>query len=267
MEENLDSQHNLGHGIFKYELQSWDEIHEHVMSIFQFETYVYRGQPFGYKRNDPEILQNLGDEKLSSNLLPSILREFNGTELSVDSYKTHLQDHLKEFRKALKGRTDILQLLNADNDEAWALGQHYGLKTPFLDFTYSPYVAAFFALISADSSKSEYCSVYAVSQLFFRSTSEFKIYEPKTDHNQRLMSQSGLFVKFFQPKSIEQVIRNTIEKNCSNVILAEILIPTKDRERALKHLESMNISYRTLFPDLQGSSEHANELLRKRIMK
>lgn len=267
MEEYQNNVRNLGNGIFVFELNSWDDYHKQILKIVKSETYVYRGQPFGHLKNNSKKTQESNNEKLSSILLPSILREFNGLELTKGNYDRHLVQHLKDFKAALKGRTEILELLVNDNSEAWALGQHYGLKTPLLDFTYSPYVAAFFALINANSSKSDYCSVYALSQVLFRTIKEINIYEPKTDHNQRLMSQSGLFIKFFQPKSIEQIIRNNIEKNCKNVKLAEILIPSKDKEKALKHLESMNITHRTLFPDLQGSSEHANELLRKRIMR
>ena len=42
-------------------------------------------------------------------------------------------------------RTPDLKSLHEDDDAIIAVAQHYGMKTPFLDFTYSPEVAGFFA--------------------------------------------------------------------------------------------------------------------------
>jgi hypothetical protein len=70
-------------------------------------------------------------------LKPTLFRkEF---ELKVDVYP-----HLERFRKYLIGKVD--QIESYSDPEVWAIGQHYGLKTPLLDWTVSPGVAVFFAL-------------------------------------------------------------------------------------------------------------------------
>lgn len=262
----LEIDFRLGNGIYKHCLSSWDSFHEFVLNVYNSDTYIYRGQPWGFIDNNKKEQQGDKDSNLSSSLLPSVLRDLMRYKPSKEEYIKWLNMHLYQFRRSIKGRTNILELLRDDDDEAWALGQHYGLKTPLLDFTYSPYVAAFFALVNADSLESKHCSVYAVSQQFINSTTEFEIYRTATDHNRRLLNQNGLFVKFNQAVRLEDVLRKTIDENCEKVKLLEVLIPINDREKALKHLDSMNINYRTLFPDLQGSSDHANELLRKKIL-
>ena len=41
---------------------------------------------------------------------------------------------------------------NDSEDNWWALGQHYGLATPLLDWVYSPYVClTFFSFREADN--------------------------------------------------------------------------------------------------------------------
>lgn len=263
MNMTKDGRYILKNGIFKSPMKSWDEFHARVLRLLKEDVYVYRGQSQSFRQGNYKE-QNKFD-KLSSKLMPSVSRDLNEFVLTEEKYNEYLGSHLAAFRKSIKGRTDILSFLATNDNEAWALGQHYGLKTPLLDFTYSPYVAAFFALINADETKDDHCYVYAISRKFIDLSSEFEIYEPATDHNQRLLNQNGLFVKFNKQIDIEPVIRETVDKECMFVKLDEILIPTKEKEKALMHLESMNITHSTLFPDLHGSSAHANELFRKKL--
>ncbi len=53
--------------------------------------------------------------------------------------------YIREFEKASSGLRGVTpKILN--RDEWWALGRHYGLITPLLDWTEKPFIAAFFAL-------------------------------------------------------------------------------------------------------------------------
>jgi len=59
---------------------------------------------------------------------------------------------LEHFKRAVRGRlSDNALVQEGEEDELWSVGQHHGLKTPLLDWTYSPYVALFFAFFKEDS--------------------------------------------------------------------------------------------------------------------
>ena len=57
-------------------------------------------------------------------------------------YDTECSSILDKFKRACRG---LVGTDHMTTDEFWALGRHFGLLTPLLDWTRSPYVAAFFA--------------------------------------------------------------------------------------------------------------------------
>lgn len=235
---------DLPHGSLRITLSSWKYFHDFLQeSLMQTKNYIYRGQ-----------------EDDSWKLEPTLVRQCRiNSHNKFDAIK---EEHLANFKFAVRGRASNLRDIINDEDELWALGQHHGLSTPLLDFTYSPYVAAYFAFCKTNTT-SKYRVIYAVSQFSVEHQlkDDLELYKPISDHNIRLLSQGGLFVKFKNENDIETILKKGFEATEAKIKLYIIKIPNKDRELCLKSLNSMNINHNSLFPDLYGSSIFCNTKL------
>ena len=159
---------------------------------------------------------------------------------------------------------------DADDDFQWmALMQHHGAPTRLIDFTWSPYVAAFFALERTLNDG----VVWAMNPLGIdgsrrqkhvrmdpRVKGNFKRYFLKGTHrliwmgephtmNRRLIAQSGTFaVPGVLDVPIEEILSDSDQEN----ILAKFVLTNAVREVGMRELYRMNITFATLFPDLDG---------------
>lgn len=179
--------------------------------------------------------------------------------------------HLEAFKYAARGRRGQSPP-RLDPNEWWSLGQHYGLATPLLDWSRSPFAAAYFAFDESASDPTSHRVVYALDQ----SAVEFKndelqngvsleigrlpiieFIEPLSDENPRLVSQGGLFTRSPISVPIESWVLRAFE-GIQQPILRRIEIPDADRGVCLSSLDRMNINHLSLFPDLSGASRFAN---------
>ena len=165
-----------------------------------------------------------------------------------------------------------------DDDFEWlALMQHHGAPTRLLDFTWSPYVAAFFALQRATGDAAVWAfNPAAISkpeavdpqQSIFPSgvdptgKDEFRRYflkreipfvwvgEPQS-MNRRLIAQSGTFaIPGVLDRSMDEILSSYPDPKST---LVKFVLPSeKIRDRGLRELYRMNITHATLFPDLDG---------------
>ena len=177
---------------------------------------------------------------------------------------------LAQFRFASRGRRP-LGAGDLSEHEWWALGQHYGLKTPLLDWTLSPFIAAFFAFAEANSSPGGSRAIFAISVKNIREKGEallaagrsrediIRFINPLGDDNARLINQRGLFTQAPRGMSVEQWVTQHFDGYPGkNWIMVKIELPDKARSSVLRSLERMGISPLQLFPDLTGASRYCN---------
>lgn len=266
-------------GYTKLILNSWKDFLDYVYEdMLDFETYVWRGQRCDNWKLEPTI-----------------------SRLKRTATVPRTQEHdfqmkqLESFKLAARGRRGPSPPHLSDENDWWALGQHHGLATPLLDWSTSPFVAAFFAFSELMRPQTKYRAIFALHQPTIESWARIKkarenrkrreqsksagtggllsfaahidaeeeitFLRPLSDENHRLVNQGGLFTRSRTDKCIEEWVEEnhpTPEDDDGGMILMKILIPNTERDKCLRTLNRMNINPLSLFPDLSGASQYCN---------
>jgi hypothetical protein len=258
-------------GVLTHECEDWIDFNDFITERLERSPVVWRGQ------RDAEWL-----------LEPTLTRVVRRTEKRLAG-----NSHLEKFRYATRGRRGASprQIADGNDEEWWALGQHHGLATPLLDWTHSPYVAAFFAYAEETAPPKKFRVVYGLVEGGVVSKSKeiqadwsaaksqyesrgdhgavatlgrpevVTFIRPLTDENQRLINQNGLFTRSPLSIGIEQWVRKHFPGQAKFPKLYKLLLPEAERLTALRSLNRMNINYLTLYPDMVGASLHCNMCL------
>lgn len=244
-------------------LESWRDFTELLESDF-FNRHGVQLVFRGHRRFDWSLMPTLG--RLTTN---GIVTE----QLA--------QAQLERFKRAVRGRLSDAAMVDED-DELWSVGQHHGLMTPLLDWTYSPYVALFFAFHKDDSKEeaaNPYRAVYVLNKSFLTEHEHetgIRLWEPSRDDHGRLVNQAGLFTFSPTDATIENKLANVLaddelfddeelrsasEDEQPGILaryICKIYIRNEDRDPCLRNLRRMNVHHASLFPDLLGASEYCN---------
>jgi FRG domain len=179
------------------------------------------------------------------------------------------QKRRDRYLNAFKTATDGLRGSNPaqlDTDQWWALGRHFGLVTPLLDWTRSPYIAAFFPLWAVFSD-----ALRPVGSLIFKGSKiavyrllhderlvgdGLRVVQPAVQELGRMHGQRGLFTWLDSDKYFE--LQGFLDNMSRGDLLTQLIISDAAVQDGLRDLKAHGIDYRSIYPDLIGAAMHAN---------
>jgi hypothetical protein len=230
------------------------------------DTWTFANEAlFRGHANSSWLLESPMERNLTIEVSPTMrinLRESHGLEW-YDGLCRNVLGGFRTLVRRLPGVPD-----DVSDDELWALGRHHGLLTPLLDWTTSPYVAAFFALTEAikefqhgvSRTRRPADEVFHVWGLRtwedLTIHGEFEILTVEPHDSRRQQAQSGRFTRLRHPKWLD--VRSYLEDRGCAHYLECYEVPYSEAKIALRDLHLMNISFSTLFPDLEGAALQAN---------
>jgi len=198
-----------------------------------------------------------GQGNYSDSLLPAIGRLVKIPGYTAEKILLAEQLSFSELKilsyNLLKDGNDFIKL---------AIAQHHGLKTRLLDWTFSPLVALFFAV---ENENYHNCDggfyVYRPKSFVNIINLKFSPFEVKGEASkyqfllpppitERINVQNGVFQWFKFPTDeltqLDGLIRFKIKSGFKSNLKADLF--------------NMGISYKTLFPDLDGLAKHLNHI-------
>ncbi|MPS48838.1 FRG domain-containing protein [Methylobacillus sp.] len=224
--------------------EHWHDLHLLIDDYFtHYNGYIFRGQA-----------------DTSWPLESSLTRAIRRSCPDEANIELTVRWHLAAFKENIRGRCSV-DLHTATDETLWALGQHFGLYTPLLDWSASPYVALFFSLFGECTSGRRCLWALLESDVFdwagqSGDIGKLKVVRPMSHDNPRLVNQRGLFLDVPVGRAVDAIVKDAPESE--SVTLYKIDYPDAIRNDILAALNNMNINYASLFPDLVGSSLHAN---------
>lgn len=244
------------------------------MAVSRFSEFIQAVEQFRKKAKGAELWYR-GHSKTSYRLQPFIHR----TKTAQDSVSIEAME--KSVYADFSRRSPLFDTHRRDIWDLLFLMQHYRAPTRLLDWTSSPLVALFFALM--DGRDEEDAVVWCIDPAAWNAvvlqdiseaprifTTDERLvgqYHPnfaeKSNRNEplaiqgimnnpRINAQKGRFVIFgSEPKPLEEFAKEYKVKVGSEV-LSRIVLGKSTKVDVLRDLESYGITYSTIFPDLEG---------------
>jgi len=215
-------------------------------------------------------------------LVPSLLRAI-GAATSKEPERALALEELAREEFAAQAHLFLPSAVLTSNTSRvrwWTVMQHYGAPTRMLDWTFSPYVAAYMACKSnfdnngAIWALNVQCKDFHMPDEFNeedKSNADNIFLDPEADpsslrllvhglRNERMIAQQGVFIFSDQILSDHRHELSRLQApNRRRWTFGKLIIPAEHKLEYLKRLSTMNVNARSLFPGADGLGQSIRE--------
>lgn len=258
--------------------KSWDEFIQELRPTPAkgYGQRIFRGHA------DPDWkLSSTWERKLNRFGYPSR----SATYGSRTEYESHRDRPLNQFKHLARTMPDMPSIAPNEDNDWWALGRHYGLETPLLDWSRSPFIAAFWAFVERmEAERRHNGSSWTLDNLHLDkhlvvwelvydrelergsserievfSKGEFDLIDNARYDLHRQRAQQGVFTRLEHDWNTDVEAYLSSKKIVGTLERYEIPCSSmKELSAPLSDLERMNIHYGTVYPDPQGAATQVN---------
>jgi FRG domain len=227
-------------------IHSWDDFRHYVLGLEHYR-YMYRGQESNQWR---------------------LCTSFHRTERT--DLVRFLRDDVAALQQHLSSLTShVFNLTNPIEHAAFvSLAQHHGYPTPLLDWTYSPFIAAYFAFKHARKvdghvrififDRKQWRADWNQLRKLAPARPHFSILDAIAINNTRLVPQQAL-LSMTNVEDIEEYVSS--KESEQKTYLFAIDLPVSIRSEVLGELSMMGINAGSLFPGLDGACDQLKDRL------
>ena len=260
---------------------------ETVKTRKPFEDFVKIVRPFMPSRSTEQTqFWFRGQRNATWPLQPGFARMLEKVELETDEIVDLEHDALREFQSKAHLFVDPSLLNKVKTTPCWwSVMQHHGAPTRLLDWSTSPYVAAYFAVNQHETGEDGalwcFCANALQNQFTqahdplpaFEDPTAPQAYDQKLEElqttdavlpisfnyatSERVVAQQGKFTMAFAPLMNHCARIERLEKK----FLKKIIIPGSCKREILLRLRDINITAASLFPGVDGLGRSIQELI------
>lgn len=273
MSERVIEQDNM---VKEYECDSWDDFtravrplrvvkHPDQAGVNIAPHIIYRGHEDPNYRLSSTLERDILPIKQASKQ-GEPLEDLIDRNYGAQSFEKHCSGLLERFRAYAAGLDGVDA--NLDDEELWAVGRHFGLLSPYLDWSASPYVAAFFALgkfannfkartqFRIPQNSDAVVSVWGLQLWDDLEDDSFEVSSFIGRPSSRLRAQQAWFTRLSASNYVD--VEAYLKSREKAHYLEKFNLNARASAEAFEQLNLMNINYLTLFPDATGAALHSN---------